>query len=46
VTRRAKLNGDRIRLGAEVPADLYARSSRIYCGTDEPTYRFHDTTVT
>jgi hypothetical protein len=30
----------------KAPVDLYARSSRIYCGTDEPTNPFHDTPIT
>ena len=33
-------------LGMKVPADLYARSSRIYSGLDELTYPFHDATFT
>ena len=33
-------------LGMKVPADLYARSPRVYRGLDELTYPFHDQTVT
>jgi putative transposase len=33
-------------LGMKVPADLYARSPRVYRGLDELTYPFHDTTIT
>ena len=33
-------------LGMKVPADVYARSTRVYQGLDELTYPFHDTTVT
>jgi putative transposase len=29
-------------LGMKVPADLYARSSRVYRGLEELTYPFHD----
>jgi putative transposase len=31
-------------LDMKVPADVYARSSRRYCGLDELTYPFHDKT--
>src|SRR3984957_41974 len=33
-------------LAMKVPADLYARSPRVYRGLDELTYPFHDQTVT
>jgi len=33
-------------LAMKVPADLYARSSRVYRGLDERTYPFHDATFT
>jgi putative transposase len=33
-------------LGMKVPADLYARSSRIYRGLEELSYPFHDGTFT
>jgi putative transposase len=33
-------------LGMKVPADLYARSPRVYRGLDELTYPFHDATFT
>jgi putative transposase len=33
-------------LGMKVPADLYARSPRVYHGLDELTYPFHDSTFT
>ena len=33
-------------LGMKVPADLYARSSRVYRGLKELTYPFHDATFT
>jgi len=33
-------------LAMKVPADLYARSSRVYRGLDELTYPFHDATFT
>ena len=33
-------------LGMKVPADLYARSSRVYRGLEELTYPFHDATFT
>ena len=33
-------------LGMKVPADLYARSPRIYRGLEELAYPFHDTTIT
>src|SRR4029077_19613190 len=33
-------------LGMKVPADLYARSPRVYRGLDELTYPFHDHTIT
>ena len=29
-------------LGMKVPADLYARSPRVYRGLEELTYPFHD----
>jgi putative transposase len=32
-------------LGMKVPADVYARSSRVYHGLDELTYPFHDHTI-
>lgn len=33
-------------LGMKVPADLYVRSPRVYCGLEELTYPFHDATFT
>jgi putative transposase len=33
-------------LGMKVPADVYARSLRVYQGLDELTYPFHDATFT
>jgi putative transposase len=33
-------------LAMKVPADVYARSPRVYRGLDELTYPFHDQTVT
>jgi putative transposase len=33
-------------LGMKMPADVYARSTRVYRGLDELTYPFHDTTMT
>src|SRR6185436_9967086 len=33
-------------LGMKVPADLYARSPRVYRGLDELSYPFHDATFT
>jgi putative transposase len=33
-------------LGMKVPADVYARSSRVYRGLEELTYPFHDATFT
>ena len=33
-------------LGMKVPADLYARSPRLYRGLEELSYPFHDTTIT
>ena len=33
-------------LDMKVPADVYARSSRVYRGVDELTYPFHDATFT
>jgi len=33
-------------LGMKVPADLYARASRVYRGLEELTYPFHDATFT
>jgi putative transposase len=33
-------------LGMKVPADLYARSPRLYRGLEDLTYPFHDATVT
>jgi putative transposase len=30
----------------KVPADVYARSPRVYRGLDELTYPFHDQTIT
>jgi putative transposase len=33
-------------LGMKVPADVYARSSRVYRGLEELTYPFHDGTFT
>ena len=33
-------------LGMKVPADLYARSPRVYRGLEELAYPFHDTTIT
>ncbi len=33
-------------LGMKVPADVYARSVRLYRGLDELTYPFHDQTIT
>src|SRR5207344_3074120 len=43
----ARFNTDRPHqaLGMKVPADLYARSSRVYRGLDELTYPFHDQTI-
>jgi putative transposase len=32
-------------LGMKVPADLYARSARVYRGLGELTYPFHDQTI-
>ena len=32
-------------LGMNVPADLYARSPRLYRGLEDLTYPFHDTTL-
>jgi hypothetical protein len=32
-------------LGMKVPADLYARSPRVYRGLEELTYPFHDQTI-
>ena len=34
------------RLGMKVPADLYARSPRVYRGLEDLTYPFHDQTIT
>jgi putative transposase len=44
----ARYNGDRPHqaLGMKVPADLYARSPRVYRGLAELTYPFHDHTMT
>jgi putative transposase len=33
-------------LGMKVPADLYARSARVYRGLEDLTYPFHDATFT
>jgi putative transposase len=33
-------------LGMKVPADVYARSARVYRGLDDLTYPFHDQTLT
>src|SRR5439155_13330119 len=33
-------------LAMKVPADLYARSPRVYRGLEELTYPFHDQTIT
>jgi putative transposase len=33
-------------LGMKVPADVYARSTRVYRGLDELSYPFHDATFT
>jgi len=33
-------------LGMKVPADVYARSARVYRGLEELTYPFHDQTIT
>jgi putative transposase len=33
-------------LGMKVPADVYARSARVYRGLEELTYPFHDATFT
>lgn len=33
-------------IGMKVPADLYARSPRVYRGLDELSYPFHDLTLT
>ena len=33
-------------LGMKMPADLYARSPRVYRGLEELSYPFHDTTIT
>ena len=33
-------------LGMKVPADVYARSSRVYRGLEELPYPFHDGTFT
>ena len=33
-------------LGMKVPADVYARASRVYRGLEELTYPFHDATFT
>ena len=33
-------------LGMKVPADVYARSPRLYRGLEELTYPFHDQTIT
>src|SRR5256885_4441424 len=33
-------------LGMKVPADVYARSSRVYRGREDLTYPFHDATFT
>ena len=33
-------------LDMKVPADLYARSARVYRGLEEVTYPFHDATFT
>jgi putative transposase len=33
-------------LGMKVPADIYARASRVYRGLEELTYPFHDATFT
>src|SRR5579872_1305327 len=32
-------------LGMKVPADLYARSPRVYRGLEDLTYPFHDHTI-
>ena len=32
-------------LGMKVPADVYARSPRLYRGLEELTYPFHDQTI-
>jgi hypothetical protein len=32
-------------LGMKVPADIYARSSRVYRGLNDLTYPFHDQTI-
>jgi hypothetical protein len=44
----ARYNHDRPHqaLGMKVPADLYARSPRLYRGLEDLTYPFHDTTLT
>src|ERR1700681_4819120 len=33
-------------LGMKVPADVYARSPRVYHGLEDLTYPFHDSTIT
>jgi putative transposase len=42
-----RFNTDRLHqaLGMKVPADLYARSPRVYRGLEELTYPFHDQTI-
>jgi putative transposase len=41
-------NGERPHqaLGMQVPADVYARSPRVYRGLEDLSYRFHDQTTT
>jgi putative transposase len=46
-TFMARYNHDRPHqaLGMQVPADVYARSPRVYRGLEELTYPFHDHTI-
>jgi putative transposase len=43
-----RFNRERSRqaLGMKVPADVYARSPRVYHGLEDLTYPFHDSTIT
>jgi putative transposase len=35
-----------VALGMKVPADVYARSTRVYRGLEDLAYPFHDQTIT
>jgi hypothetical protein len=45
VLTRYNTDGPHQALGMKVPADLYARSPRVYPGLGELTYPFHDQTI-